>query len=235
MSWYYLQEQAGESIPVFMILTKRPQRALELFHNWGLIPDDFLGTTPSGEQLPKNIWFGVTAENQQRADERVPVLLQIPSVVRFVSVEPMLGPVQLQFCPEVKLKKCDYEKVDSCDCCGKGPAINHLDWVICGGESGQNARPVHAKWIESLKDQCEAAEVSFFFKQWGEWVPQTQKPEFIPGNKVKDVINIRLDGSRYVRGIATSGELCCVLKVGKKKAGSLLDGKEYKEWLEVKP
>jgi protein gp37 len=127
-----------------------------------------------GIQALPNVWIGVTAENQEQADKRIPLLLQIPAAKRFVSVEPMLGPVDLTDVPVP-------QAVDN-----RGFSINaltdyddehffnkhpKLDWVICGGESGPEARPVHPDWIRSLRDQCVRAEVPFLFKQWGEWGP----------------------------------------------------------------
>ena len=128
----------------FLVLTKRPDNALQFCREHGLMPGGYPDpfSTPSGEVWPRNVWMGVTTENQEMANERIPFLLQFPAAVRFVSVEPMLGPVML---PPV----CD----------------RLLDWVICGGESGQKARPMKLEWAESLHDQCKAAGVSFFMKQ----------------------------------------------------------------------
>lgn len=105
-----------------------------------------------------NLWLGVTAENQQRAEERIPTLLEIPAAKRFVSVEPMLGPVNLEF--NISLVHPDNE--------GYGiEAIKGLDWIICGGETGPGARPMHPDWARRLRDQCQAAGTPFFFKSWG--------------------------------------------------------------------
>jgi len=112
----------------YQILTKRIERAA------GRVPDP---------PLP-NLWLGVSAENQEYADRRLPLLLQTPAAVRFVSYEPALGPVDLsQYLPA-------------------------LDWVICGGESGPGARPMQPDWVRSVRDQCQAAGTAFFMKQWGE-------------------------------------------------------------------
>lgn len=113
-----------------------------------------------------NVWLGVTAENQEQADKRIPILLQIPAAVRFVSVEPMLGPVDL------RNLKYDGDILDamageylSTDGSEAYVPWNKLDWVICGGESGPRARPMHPDWVRSLRDQCVGAGVPFFFKQ----------------------------------------------------------------------
>lgn len=144
----------------FMILTKRPENINQKL--WG-----YRGGNPSFqsaatgpvreldfEEMPSNIWLGVTAENQETADERIPILLSTPAAKHFVSVEPMLGPVNF-----------DGRK---------------LDWIICGGETGPGARPVHPEWVRDLRDQCQSANVPFFFKSWGAHVPTDQWESGIP-------------------------------------------------------
>lgn len=126
-----------------------------------------------------NVWIGATIVNQAEADRDVPKLLAIPAAVRFLSIEPMLGPVDLTKLPTVDpefpddgefyrdvLGQRDWHPDWECGESWLGPAI---DWVIAGGESGHNARPVHPDWFRSLRDQCAEAEVPFLFKQWGEW------------------------------------------------------------------
>lgn len=131
----------------FLILTKRPNRMAEIIQRTALY------YYPS-EWPFKNVYLGVTAENQQRADERIPILLQIPAAKRFVSVEPMLGPVDL------------------CQDLAYPPFLGAglIDWVILGGESGSRARPMHPKWARFVRDQCQKAGVPFWFKQWGSHV-----------------------------------------------------------------
>ena len=99
----------------------------------------------------ENVWLGVSVENQETAEERIPLLLQTPAAVRFLSCEPLLGPLNLT------------------GGLGVMGAPGDVDWVIGGGESGRNAHPMHSSWIRSLRDQCVNANVPFFFKQWGEW------------------------------------------------------------------
>ena len=113
---------------IFQILTKRAKRLVALAPHL---------------QWPDNIWQGVSVEDQRRADERIPLLLQTQAAVRFLSVEPLLGPVTL------------------------GKYLAKIGWVIVGGESGPNARPMQAAWVKSLRDQCIRASIPFFFKQWG--------------------------------------------------------------------
>ena len=189
----------------FIVLTKRPDRALKSLSKWGM--DGLTLRSGHGSVLP-NVWIGVTAENQARADERIPILLRIPAAVRFVSVEPMLGPVGLQ-----KAHGIYYDE--------HGCNLRKLDWVICGGETGPGARPVHPDWVRSLRDQCQASGVPFFFKQWGEWLPSECDPEYTTGPGL-------------VRACpAGSGDPCCPglwRRTGKKAAGRLLDGREWNEF-----
>ena len=116
---------------IYQVLTKRPERMLK-YLEWGEGPD-----------WPDHVWAGVSVENQYWADQRIPLLAQVPAKVRFLSVEPLLK--------EVELHKY----------------LQHLQWVIVGGESGHKARPMKPEWASSIRDECLAAEVPFFFKQWG--------------------------------------------------------------------
>jgi len=115
---------------------------------------------------PANVWVGTSVEDQTRADERIPALLRIPAVGRFVSVEPLLGPVDLYLSPSVRCRHCDNYVGghatgchDICDC--------RIHWVIIGGESGHGARPCNVDWIRSLVRQCRSAGVAPFVKQLG--------------------------------------------------------------------
>lgn len=129
---------------IFQILTKRPERMLE----WTQMAARGK-CWPIEDIWPDNVHLGVTAENQEMANKRIPILWQIPAVARFVSVEPMLGPVNLSEALP------DWWESDG------------INWVICGGESGPGARPMHPEWVRSIRDQCNAAAVPFFFKGWG--------------------------------------------------------------------
>ncbi len=102
------------------------------------------------EPLP-NVWLGVSVEDQPRAQLRIPKLLETPAAVRFLSCEPLLDAVNLE------------------------PWLKQLDWIIVGGESGNGARPMQADWVLDLRDQCNAAAVAFFFKQWGAWTPDQRR------------------------------------------------------------
>lgn len=170
-----------------------------------------------------NVWLGVSVEDQPRADERIPLLLATPAAKRFISAEPMLGPVDLTvdglscwpcpYCSEGQQIEWD-TAANACRRCegsGKSDEIG-LDWVISGGEGSPAARPAHPDWVRSLQEQCAAADVPFFFKQWGEWRPAPA------------IIDAR--GSLFHR--FDDGTWC--QRVGKKAAGALLDGREHREF-----
>jgi protein gp37 len=124
----------------WLLLTKRPDAIGRL--------------APWTNDWPENIWLGTTAEDQKRADVRIPELIKHPARVRFLSCEPLLGPLKLQQ--------------------WLGSRIN---WVIAGGESGGKSRPTDPGWVRGLRDQCAAAEVPFHFKQWGNWAPLNEAQE----------------------------------------------------------
>lgn len=180
----------------FQILTKRPKRMIEYFerHSEAWLADIMASYDGSNYTLPawplQNVWIGVSVENQKAADERIPLLVQVPAAVRFLSCEPLLGPVDLFLLYNNKT------------------IMKDLHWVICGGESGKNARPMHPKWARQLKDQCRDYNIPFFYKQNGEYV---RVPVPVPGSKT-----ILMDGE-------------FLMKAGKKKAGRLLDGREWNE------
>lgn len=189
----------------WLLLTKRPQlwrSRLQAVANGSdlgaIICTQWLAGNP-----PPNVWIGTTVEDQQRADERIPQLLDIPAKVRFLSCEPLLGVVDVRF---------------GIDHLGD-PSRPTIDWVICGGESGPKARPLHPAWARDLRDQCWAAHVPFLFKQWGEWLPFTQGSAYM--EKFKES---RLVGN----GPGPTGVPC--YHVGKKAAGRLLDGREWNEF-----
>lgn len=136
----------------FQVLTKRPERMLHLLAYGDHLACDSAEHHRLLTMMPlPNVWLGVTAENQARADERIPLLLQVPAAVRFVSVEPMLGPVYLA--QWLSLNYRGERRRDG------------IDWVICGCESGPKRRPMEMDWARWLRDQCQATDVPYFFKQ----------------------------------------------------------------------
>ncbi|WP_316228350.1 MULTISPECIES: phage Gp37/Gp68 family protein [unclassified Bradyrhizobium] len=192
-----------------------------------------------GWPLP-NVWLGVSAERQEEADVRIPDLLQTPAAVRFVSAEPLLGPIDLtsirvQLAAESWMTRSALYARDALD---RGQLEHRLDWVIAGGESGRNARPMHPDWARSLRDQCQAAGVAFFHKQNGEWLPWSafNAAEIEDDPEQTRFATMEWEGDRWVdagRPIwcdVTDGHIDdeqCVGRVGKSAAGRLLDGIEH--------
>ncbi|PFH29082.1 phage Gp37/Gp68 family protein [Burkholderia sp. JKS000303] len=132
------------------------------------------------ERVPDNVWLGATIVNQEEADRDIPKLLAVPARVRFLSMEPLLGPVDVRFAfadaGVICCRTCGYRTNDPSHgpCPNDGSTLRSdvgVDWVIVGGESGTEARPMHPDWARDLRDQCAAAGVPFLFKQWGEWAP----------------------------------------------------------------
>lgn len=182
-----------------------------------------------------NVWLGVSAEDQTRADERIPHLLATPAAVRFVSAEPLLGPVD--FTPqadETYQRLSEWYGPNGFDPTGSQPRrermhgyFPRLDWVIVGGESGADARPMHPAWARSIRDQCTDAGVPFFFKQWGVWGPDEAAKAARPAD---DPMGMRWN----VRHVAGPTEATMHL-LGKKAAGRLLDGIEHNAMPEARP
>ena len=204
----------------WLLLTKRPQNLARM------LPCHFKRDLP-------NAWLGTTVENQEEAERRIPHLLASHASVHFLSCEPLLGPIDLTRIPmphdggRVMSALHGHEIAGMVgNCVGWIPQI---DWIICGGESGPGARPMHPDWARSLRDQCKAAGVPFLFKQWGEWGPDTG-----PHADGSDPV---MDGTRcatwsdsgwhyYDNGYQppTDGDLEWMYRFGKKRAGRLLDG-----------
>jgi len=161
----------------FQILTKRAKEMAEFSRALAHYPKGDRAQRPV-HGWPPNVWLGVSAEDQRRADERIPLLLQTPAAVRFVSLEPLLGPVDIlavSSAPRCSQPIKGLYGVDTMCALRKGHTGDHspiwrgdrtiLDWVIVGGESGPGARPMHPDWARGVRDQCAAAGVPFFFKQ----------------------------------------------------------------------
>lgn len=208
----------------FMILTKRADRMYEYINScfrrtsggWYKRADG-IKVVSDVWPLP-NVWLLVSAENQEAADKRIPYLLNTPAAKRGVSVEPMLENIRLDHLNYKEKWNWDsltgFQWQDGFVDYQAGTA--KLDWVICGGETGTNARPLHPDWVRSLRDQCQTAGVPFFFKQWGEWAPAV----------------FRMDYPTCKPFVFPDGAL--VMRTGKKVAGRLLDGREWNEYPEVK-
>lgn len=219
---YGRKEQDGH---IFQVLTKRADRMRDYLitdrreawaqaavrHGGGIDPDGLYDQTMDLARAPHpRIWLGVSVEDQASADTRIPLLLGTPAAVRWISAEPLLGPVSLPF---ERIGHWNALAIKS----NQPWATTRLHWVVVGGESGPKARQMHPAWARSLRDQCAASGVPFLFKQWGEWIdddnidganlraPQIADPDkFFSEHNWKD-------------GLSS-------WRVGKKAAGRLLDG-----------
>lgn len=263
----------------FQVLTKRAKRMRDYLAPFSSRRADALGTevvrlgyTGPLEMLPwplPNVWLGVSAERQQEADERIPELLATPAAVRFLSLEPLLGPIDLKrwvpsgswgtfkgepvYNSKYFLTKCEhcgwFGSSELCDEVSYGDDADaacpsckeifmcdevqaRIHWTIVGGESGRSARSMHPDWARSMRDQCHAANVPFFFKQWGEWAPST--PEAAEGNPHSGWMakaahpHVAKEAELYPEAGAKF-----IARVGKKAAGRLLDGVEHNEFPRV--
>lgn len=204
----------------FQVLTKRPERMLIYLttrlreHRIAAAQAGLPDPIPEPGRWPHlpmpNVWLGVSVEDQQRAEERIPILLEAPAAIRWISAEPLLGPIDLiPFTGTLMSQVGDFE-VDTVT--GETRFIDTepprilrgLDWIVVGGESGDGARPMQPEWARSLRDQCQAAGVPFHFKQWG---------------------NHR---------ICSDANGPYMLRVPKAEAGRLLDGIEHNGFPEVR-
>ncbi len=269
----------------FQVLTKRSARMREYlsrhrWHLWAAIGREIdpvrwrnLPPIMGGDCTPvPNVWLGVSVEDQQRADERIPDLLATPAAIRWISAEPLLGPVDLDVAWHGENALDSYCWGDCAWCENGHPPLTNchlgrqseaehmkdrsgLDWVVAGGESGKHARPMHPDWARALRDQCAAAEVPFFFKQWGEWAPACEMgedlsesiyhpaperhPEATRRCKVNQCVlhndGERFDGEAMFRPPAfwQGKRGMTMFAIGKKRAGRLLDGVEHNGMPEV--
>ena len=159
-----------------------------------------------------NVWLLVSTEDQLRANERIPLLLQTPAAVHGISCEPLIGPVDLKkWLPLDLIPGHDFDINGEAWKGGKLDADLQLNWVICGGESGNKGEPMHPDWARSLRDQCNAAEIPFFFKQWGEYRPWNKNDD--------ESKRIWFFNEPHIR-------------TGKKNSGRVLDGREYNQFPE---
>jgi len=201
----------------WMLLTKRPENALQMMVDAGL----YASANPSLPCPQPNLWIGTSVENQEAADERIPMLLNVPSVVRFLSCEPLLGPVDLA---SVKNPGGEnWSRINVLHRWTDGTTSTGIDWIIVGGESGPNARPMHPDWARSLRDQCHSAGVPFLFKQFGEFVDELHPATNNLGFEKSDDSFVKYQ-RQYPGGEVVDYEGLFMHRVGKKAAGRLLDG-----------
>jgi protein gp37 len=240
LACYVLENRQSHT---FMSLTKRPERQRkyfsadpkELIKRWSesmdgvVILDDpdvlfseYVASFDTKNLFPlPNYWAGVSVEDQETADKRVPEILQVPASIIFLSMEPLLGPVDLSKWLLTHGWAPSYYDPDNIHGHPNSePTNEHIQWIVAGGESGSNARPMHPDWVRSIRDQCQAAGVAFHFKQYGEWAPGSNFSDHIPSGKSFD----------FGEGLDDNHS---VWRVGKKKAGRLLDGRTWDEFPEV--
>ena len=210
----------------WLLLTKRPGNIANMLP----VPFDF------DKHFP-NVWLGCTVVNQAEADRDIPKLLAVPARVHFLSMEPLLGPVRLPWADsndklpvpdkdgrEHLMPASFVERVFN-DTFG----VPQIDWVITGGESGPKARPMHPDWARSLRDQCQAAGVPFFFKQWGEWgigASREKDDEWLPDHLYPTKTVFGQPAWIAARDAPWSP---LMERFGKARAGRLLDGREWNE------
>lgn len=225
----------------FQVLTKRPARMLAWFREFAaelpLLAEkkatvktctalaeakaygmDEVGKRSSSAPWPlPNVHIGVSVENQEAANKRIPLLLETPAAVRWLSMEPLLGPVDMEPILHV------YDRN------GEPGWLRQpgLDWVVVGGESGPGARPMHPAWARDIRDQCVEAGVPFFFKQWGAWV-QSGDPHHAEEDLRRTRENERVVNFEGGHGFHGGGAIY-MERVGKKAAGRLLDGRTWDE------
>lgn len=238
----------------FQILTKRPERMREYMR---IVLDETEQQTAGRFAIaakhaglcdhprvrsmdinwpPRNVWLGTSVEDQKRAEERVPVLIETPAVVRWLSCEPLLGPVDLTALPSifggVHRPLMALNALLGFHQCGPAVIVapGSIDWIVVGGESGPGSRPMHAGWARLLRDSCRAAGVPFHFKQWGDWAPG-----FVLADKIR--MTPAQDLSRFERrGGFVSHEFAndaTSYRIGKKLAGRELDGRTWDEYPEI--
>jgi protein gp37 len=237
---------------IFQVLTKRPERMREylsirnrlgnadICREINEIPAHFGDRRGALEMPLHNVWLGVSVENQEAADKRIPILLDTPAAVRWISAEPLLG--------SVKIWKHWIRK-------HRAITKNQIDWLVVGGESGPGARPMHPDWARSLRDRCASAGVPFLFKQWGDWRPICEGggdwlEQFYKSHRLAkdgedqstldDIYGktctvakrvIHLDGSLHdpiePMAFRQDAGAMTTFRVGKKAAGRMLDGVEH--------
>jgi protein gp37 len=175
-----------------------------------------------------NVWVGVSVETQKYADTRIPALLRTPAAVRFLSCEPLLNEVDISEYLDGECGECmstgEIGNDDlACSGCAGERQRPRLDWVIAGGESGSpQARPMDPEWVRSLRDQCQAANVAFFFKQWGHWAPAGWGLDMARHHIGREVL--------IGQPVDDMGHRQVMRRLGKNRAGRELDGRTWDEY-----
>ena len=233
----------------WLLLTKRPEVMARVMTDPGLYERVLAAANVWRRAFPRhnlsaipvtnpcdgwhNLWAGTTVENQRSADQRIPHLLRVPAAVRFLSCEPLLGPVQLgpmdgcETCgPSGYIRRQSDGLILVCPRCGGGDG--RIAWVIAGGESGPGARPTHPDWFRGLRDQCARAGVPFFFKQHGDWLDEGHA-HILSDEAQAEILAGRGPRDTGVYSAGSSGVRSRMFHVGKHVAGRLLDGRTWDE------
>lgn len=219
----------------WLLLTKRPENVCQIIEH----VTGFSDAAMWFHSAP-HVWVGTSVENQAQADKRIPELLEIPARVRFLSMEPLLDAIDLCSISLGNGLEIDALRGKWGEFARPQADCGKVDWVIVGGESGENARPMHPDWARDIRDQCLGAGVPIFFKQWGEWIHESQirDDSLASGTKymlyhckhTAEDIGIMARRSRY--RIHSNGGFD-YYRVGKKAAGRLLDGRTWDEFPQV--
>jgi protein gp37 len=232
LDWILLTKRVGNVMDMVNEIADRPRLGS---HAGDLMAHQWRKGNP-----PRNVWLGATICNQSEADRDIPKLLATPAAVRFISVEPMLGPIDLW--SMTTTDGATYNALSAWAEPGTDPLERRVDWVICGGESGPHARPMHPEWARDLRDQCAAAGVPFLFKQWGEFGPTPDDWKRLSNGGLafpEDSIFAGMPSRQIHRNFddyATSSDTTAeqMRRVGKKAAGRLLEGIEHNGFPEVR-
>lgn len=253
--------RGSRPVQTYLLLTKRPPRMRAWLKKWanrdtrlqliktaadrGWCDQEDIDNAPFMPDRLASVWLGVSVEDQATANTRIPQLLQTPAAVRFVSAEPLLGPVDLTrwLRPAVD---CGFANPDD-GCCTHpdtmtpechrwvrcpvaGGRWQGLDWVIAGGESGPGGRPMHPSWIHDLRTDCEIAGVPYFFKQWGEWAPYPEGQP-TPAGVHGPIALVDPQGKTHSPNLGVLAPTGSVrmARYGKKRAGHALDGEHYQQ------
>ena len=221
----------------FQILTKRAERMFNYFDYdlriryvvqaiYNLARQEKIKDIPQWDWPLRNVHMGISAENQETYDERVHWLNKTPARVRWISAEPLLGPIDMNL--ESKVPSGQESELDNPD------RLDLVDWVVVGGESGPEARPMHPEWVAQIRHECQRAGVPFLFKQWGEWTSQPTHKQLDDECIGADTVLLKLDGTQHGWGRSDNtpfdGSDACMYRIGKRAAGRVFDGVTWNQY-----
>lgn len=247
--WNLMFEMSNYIQHTYMLLTKQPENMLNYVQRWC--------DWKKVDKLPANIWCGVTVTNQDEANRLIPILLQVPAVVKFVSIEPMCGPIdilKLDISPDQDPKKWMFLNPlkrnpiwNITHNPTNNPTDTGIDWVIVGGMTGPRATPLHIGWVRDIRDKCQDYNVPFFFKGWGEYacvnivnlegadIHETAKNwKTLWKNDDGDIFELIDEDGEFLSAGDDPEKYQPVKKIGRKATGRLLDGVEWSEIPNVK-